>query len=104
METQTLKPIAGPQETRGSYQDAVQTRNRVATVLIVEDDFDQLLAYTAAFRAKGWAVVSAEDGLQAVHEAVRERPDAIVLDIGLPCGDGHSVIQRLARNVRTVAI
>ena len=65
------------------------------TVLIVEDDKDHLKALQIRLGAAGYETIWASDGLQAVAAARREKPDAIVLDLGLPGGDGYQVLQRL---------
>lgn len=69
--------------------------NGMKTVLIVEDDQDHLRALQIRLHAAGYETIWASDGLQAVAAARRERPDAIVLDLGLPGGDGYQVLQRL---------
>ncbi|MGE3841965.1 MAG: response regulator transcription factor, partial [Vicinamibacterales bacterium] len=55
-------------------------------------------------RAAGYDVLSATDGLTATRAAIHERPDAIVLDIGLPAGDGHVIARRLLDHPRTSGI
>jgi two-component system phosphate regulon response regulator PhoB len=65
------------------------------TVLIVEDDKDHLKALQIRLGAAGFGTIWASDGLQAVAAARRERPDVIVLDLGIPGGDGYQVLQRL---------
>lgn len=50
------------------------------------------------------AVLAARDGVQATAAAVRERPDLIILDLGLPGGDGHVVAKRLRSNTKTMDI
>jgi len=69
--------------------------NDMKTVLIVEDDKDHLKALQIRLRAAGYETVWASDGLQAVAAARRERPNVILLDLGLPGGDGYQVLQRL---------
>jgi CheY-like chemotaxis protein len=64
-------------------------------VLIVEDDGDQRLAISVRLRATGYTTTFAADGVAALSVAQRERPDLILLDLGLPAGDGFRVLERL---------
>ncbi len=66
-----------------------------ARLLLVDDDPDLVRLMTAQLRASGFEVVSAGDGASAIMSARRQRPDAILLDIGLPGGDGYLVMRRL---------
>ncbi|MEI5688353.1 response regulator transcription factor [Sphingomonas kyungheensis] len=68
-----------------------------ATILVVDDEpaIRRLLRNTL-LRA-GYAVVEAEDGRAALHMAAAERPDAILLDLGLPDRDGLGVIPLLRK-------
>jgi CheY-like chemotaxis protein len=57
----------------------------------------------------GHTITMAHDGLAALAAARRSRPDAVVLDIGLPGLDGYRVAEALRRepafaNVRLVAV
>ena len=73
-----------------------------AKILIVDDDPDTLLGLTLILRKKGGhQVVAAADAIQAMMVAIREKPDLIVLDIGLPGGDGLQVLRQLKSNVAT---
>jgi CheY-like chemotaxis protein len=45
--------------------------------------------------ASGFKVVTAADAVTGFTAAVRERPDAVVLDLGLPAGDGLGVLARV---------
>ena len=65
------------------------------TILVVEDNLDLQKAIKVRFTSKGYRVVTASDAVFAVSMALRERPDVILLDIGLPGGDGFLVMQRL---------
>ena len=71
-----------------------------AKILIVDDDRDTLLGLTLILRKKGgYQVVAASDAVQAMMVAIREKPDLIVLDIGLPGGNGLQVLRNLKSNV-----
>lgn len=64
-------------------------------ILVVEDDEDMQNWLRAHLKAGGHEVVFANDGAQALMSARKEKPDAIVLDLGLPGGDGLVVMNRL---------
>jgi two-component system KDP operon response regulator KdpE len=64
-------------------------------ILLVDDDKDLLRGMSVSFKASGYNVVSAQDGVSAMSAARREQPDLIVLDIGLPGGDGFQVMEWL---------
>ena len=64
-------------------------------ILIVDDDPDLLKALRLRLRANNCDVVSVSDGYSVVGAAQREHPDVIILDLGLPAGDGFVVLERL---------
>ena len=68
------------------------------TILIVDDNADTRLLLSARLKANHYHTVFAADALQAMSVAVKERPDAILLDLGLPGGNGLMVLQRLKAN------
>jgi DNA-binding response OmpR family regulator len=65
-------------------------------VLIVDDDKDVLRGLSIRLKANGYNVVFAADGISAIGVARKEEPQVIVLDLGLPAGDGFNVMERLA--------
>jgi two-component system, OmpR family, KDP operon response regulator KdpE len=73
-------------------------------ILVVEDDADQRLAISIRLKAHKYAPVFAGDGLSALAAAQREHPDLIVLDLGLPGGDGFVVLKRMQTIPRLAAI
>ncbi|MGH9690458.1 MAG: response regulator transcription factor [Candidatus Acidiferrales bacterium] len=64
-------------------------------ILIIDDDEHLLLGLAAKLKANGYAVVSAMDGVAAMAVARQELPDLILLDLGLPAGDGFLILERL---------
>jgi two-component system, OmpR family, KDP operon response regulator KdpE len=67
----------------------------VDRVLIVEDEPALLRALRINLRARGYAVATASAGREALAEARRRPPDAVLLDLGLPDLDGGEVIREL---------
>jgi CheY-like chemotaxis protein len=68
-------------------------------VLIIEDHPDGREALRRLLRLWGHEVEAAEDGLHGVEKALEWRPDAAVVDIGLPLLDGYEVARRLRREL-----
>lgn len=63
-------------------------------VLLIDDDEDLLAVLASLLRRRGIRVDLATDAIHAVSCAVKLPPHAVVLDIGLPGGDGMVVMQR----------
>ena len=70
----------------------------VRKILLVDDDPDVRLAMHVRLKANGYDTCFASDALSSVTEARRQQPDVIILDLGLPGGDGFVVIERLKRH------
>ena len=67
-------------------------------ILLVDDDPDVRLAMHVRLKANGYDTFFASDALSSVTEARKHQPDVIILDLGLPGGDGFVVIERLKRH------
>jgi two-component system KDP operon response regulator KdpE len=67
----------------------------VSTVLVVDDEAPILRTMDVNLRARGYEVVCAAGGAQALAAASRRHPDVVVLDLGLPDMDGVDVIRGL---------
>ena len=64
-------------------------------ILVVDDDPDLVRALRLRLRANNYEVTTATDGYTAIAAAQKERPSLIILDLGLPVGDGFVVLDRL---------
>jgi two-component system KDP operon response regulator KdpE len=67
-------------------------------ILVVDDDPDLLRALRLRLRANNYEVTTANDGYSAIAAAQKERPALIILDLGLPVGDGFVVLERLQKS------
>lgn len=76
----------------------MRTRTKI---LIVDDSPDFQLLVKAFLSEESYLVLSAGDTLQATGSALREKPALIVVDIGLPGGDGWMLLDRLKANTFT---
>ena len=72
-------------------------------VLVADDDPQLVRALRITLSAHGYDVVAAPDGAAAIALAVKERPDIVMVDLGMPRLDGVQVIEAL-RGWTTVPI
>ena len=77
---------------RADTASTVRPIENVPQLLIVEDDREIALV-RAAFEAEGYRVFEAETLARGVIEAGTRKPDLIVLDLGLPDGDGVALVR-----------
>jgi len=73
-------------------------------ILIVEDDLESLKLLGLMLQSRGYQIVAAQHGAQALSKAESESPDLVLLDVMLPGMDGYEVARRLRANERTAAI
>jgi DNA-binding response OmpR family regulator len=73
-------------------------------ILIVEDDPDTRRLFNLRLQANGYETALAEDAYMAVSMALKESPDLILLDLGLPAGGGFAVLERLQEQATTATI
>jgi len=65
----------------------------MAKILIADDSRFQVQLVSSCLTPRGFSVVSAGDALQTWMMALREKPEAIVLDINMPGGTGIEVLK-----------
>jgi len=70
-------------------------RREGARVLVVDDEAPILRALATNLRARGYTVDAAASGEEALDLAARHRPDAVILDLGLPGMSGIEVVAGL---------
>jgi two-component system cell cycle response regulator DivK len=67
----------------------------IATILYIEDNFDNRLLVRRVLEAEGYRVIEAEDGVQGLDYLQSETPDLVLMDINLPEVDGYEMTKRL---------
>jgi CheY-like chemotaxis protein len=76
----------------------------MSRILIVEDNEMNRDMLSRRLRRRGHEIIAAEDGLQGVEAAGRERPDLVLMDMSLPGIDGWEATRRLKADPDTAAI
>ena len=72
------------------------------TILVVDDFDDTRLLLRTWLQRRGFRVVEAEDGLEAVQRAVTDLPDLIIMDVEMPYLDGLDATRQI-RQVQTLS-
>jgi two-component system, OmpR family, KDP operon response regulator KdpE len=75
-----------------------------AVVLLIEDDVPMRRFLRTALRAHAWRVIEAATAREGLAQAAGRNPDLILLDLGLPDGDGLEIAPRLRRSTRAPII
>ncbi len=70
-------------------------------ILYVEDEQDQIMMVREFLEAKGYELISADNGEEGLRKAQGEKPDLIFLDHFLPKIKGYEVCRRLKENPET---
>lgn len=70
-------------------------------ILYVEDNEDNIYMLKSRLERRGFSVVVAMDGEQAVKMALAEEPSLVIMDLSLPKVDGWEATRRLKANEET---
>jgi CheY-like chemotaxis protein/anti-sigma regulatory factor (Ser/Thr protein kinase) len=88
------QPPSVPVPGAGVFAPAERSGGR-ARILAVDDNRDALEAVATLLRMAGHTVASAVNGEEAIEKARTQRPQVVLLDIGLPGMDGNEVARRI---------
>jgi DNA-binding response OmpR family regulator len=72
-------------------------------ILVIDDDPDVRSGLRIRLQANGYETFFAADAATSVAQARKHKPDLIILDLGLPGGDGFLVMERL-RTIPDLAV
>jgi len=73
-----------------------------AKILVVDDEVDNVRVLEPCLLRRGYEVVKARNGAEALQQVEREQPDLILLDVMMPIMDGFEVCKILKDNPRRV--
>jgi len=73
-------------------------------VLVVDDEPDAVELLTEFLRAKGYEVITASDGEEALRKVKEDRPHLILLDVRMPRLNGMEVLRRVREIDREVGV
>lgn len=72
-----------------------ESRVKQSSVLVIDDDVQVRRLLHACLERNGYLVFEAPTGEQGIDEAIRHQPSIVLLELGLPDINGHSVLKRL---------
>lgn len=73
-------------------------------ILIIEDEKELVLGLATLLKSQGYSIIAAYDSLFGISLAHKEKPDLIILDLGLPAGGGRYVLENLKKSIETFDI
>ena len=71
------------------------SRSQALRIVVVDDNTDAAVSLALLLELAGNRTFTAHDGVEALAVVARERPDVVLLDIGLPALGGHEVCRRI---------
>ncbi|NEQ97080.1 MAG: response regulator [Cyanothece sp. SIO2G6] len=87
-----------------TVEDSASSGHETATVLMVEDNDADVCTVSSYLQARGYQILVANDGKEALALLQNQQPDLILMDIQMPDKDGLETIQYIRRNRATVNI
>lgn len=76
----------------------------IKTILLVEDDKNQLLLYKQELLLEGYNIITAQDGQEAIKKVKEHTPDLIVMDINMPKMSGIESMGRILSEHKKIPI
>jgi PAS domain S-box-containing protein len=88
-----IETPAAPQRSEPS--DPSSTARQKRRILVVDDNLDAATSMAMMLEFLGNEVRTAHDGLQAIERAEHDRPDVVLMDVGMPRLDGYEATRRI---------
>lgn len=74
---------------------------KIKTILVIEDEPDNLKVLSMALKSAGYIVFGAENGEEGVEMFRAEKPDLVILDVTMPIMDGWEVLKKIKAGLRS---
>jgi len=91
----------------GSTQEelsAAYKKHLGGKILVVDDEPEIVNMIVMRLTAAGHQCIEATDGIEAAKQAKKHNPDVILMDIGMPNGDGHAAAWKLGHRIDTMMV
>jgi CheY-like chemotaxis protein len=75
-----------------------------ATVLLVDDDEDCRIIYSAILMRAGYRVLFAKNGAEGVNIAAHAAPDVVLMDLSMPKLDGYGALEQIIQEPATARV
>jgi len=82
----------------------IKKEEKMKTVLLVEDDKNQLLLYKQELSQEGYNIITAQDGQEAMKRVNEQFPDLIVMDINMPKMSGIESMSKILEKHKKIPI
>ena len=90
--------------TAASESPPTQKQQKRRRLMVIDDNRDAAESMSMLFELWGHEVICVYDGHTALETAVKFRPDAVFLDIGLPGMDGYEIAERLRESPQAARV
>jgi DNA-binding response OmpR family regulator len=76
----------------------------MGTIMVIEDDLTELTMYKKKLTEAGFTVSTEYDGQKALDRIMKEKPDVLLLDMGLPHISGIDIMKEIRQNTWGISL